>query len=81
VLYWLALNIISIWQQYHFIYQPHKLSKETVSLKLPEETPGSKDGGKRTNGSGGGSPPSGSDVKPLGAEKQPERVRPRKKKK
>jgi YidC/Oxa1 family membrane protein insertase len=69
VLYWLALNLISIWQQYHYIYQPHKQRQATGEI-LP--APG-------TSGNGAGSVTK--DAAPIAKPRQAERVRPRKKKK
>ena len=65
VLYWLALNLISIWQQYEFVYKPHVEKKKTESTG---STPGP---------NGAGSPPE--EIKPVGQPKPPARVRPRKK--
>ena len=28
MLYWLCTNLISIWQQYEYIYKPHKLKQQ-----------------------------------------------------
>jgi len=38
VLYWLALNALSIWQQYHMIYKPHKAAMSAPMPLLPEPT-------------------------------------------
>lgn len=70
VLYWLAQNLITIWQQYHFIFKPHKLRQA-----------GGGDGGTPVGFSGGnGAGPTPKDASPLIEAKQPARVRPRKKK-
>lgn len=68
VLYWLAQNLISIWQQYHYIYQPHRAGQGPGGGPI---------GG--TGGNGAGSP--AKDAAPIVEAKQPERVRPRKKRK
>jgi YidC/Oxa1 family membrane protein insertase len=72
VLYWLALNIFSIWQQYHYVFKPHK-ARMAAGKSLPTSAPAaepSKNGGGRaeqvTNSLSTGTPPA--------------RVRPRKKK-
>ncbi len=71
VLYWLALNLLSIWQTYEFVYKPHK-----ERLKNVVTVPPAPDTGR--NGSGKAS----TDAKPLApGGNQPPRARPRKKKK
>jgi len=71
VLYWLALNILSIWQTYEFVYKPHKERVKTEAANAPKV-----DSGK--NGAG----PVASDSKQIASSgNQPQRVRPRKKKK
>ncbi len=68
VLYWLALNCLSIWQQYEFIYKPHKERMKAGDIPPPGSDSPSK------NGAGAPAP----EAKPV---TQAARVRPRKKKK
>ncbi|MGC8667387.1 MAG: YidC/Oxa1 family membrane protein insertase [Chthonomonadales bacterium] len=72
VLYWLALNAISIWQQYEYVYKPHKLRAQEVGLS----------GAGASSGNGAGSPPAAqsSPVATAATPAAPTRVRPRKKK-
>lgn len=73
VLYWLALNILSIWQTYEYVYKPHKESMANAAAN-----PAPVESGK--NGSG----PAATDAKeiaPASGQTQPARVKPRKKKK
>ena len=70
VLYWLAQNMITIWQQYHFVYQPHKQRLASGEVLPPPS-------GSSSNGSG----QAAKDASPIAQARQPERVRPRKKKK
>ncbi len=65
VLYWLALNLISIWQQYEFVYKPHVEKKKM----------GGPGAGLGLNGAG----EEPEEAKPVGQPKPPARVRPRKK--
>jgi YidC/Oxa1 family membrane protein insertase len=72
VLYWLALNILSIWQTYVFVYKPHKERMQTAATVPATE--------KSKNGTG----PAATDAKkiaPMADQPQPARVKPRKKKK
>lgn len=71
VLYWLALNILQIWQSYEYIYKPHKakqLAGGGPNLPGPEPSPSSNGAGRSI---GGATPIAGS---------APARVKPRKKK-
>jgi YidC/Oxa1 family membrane protein insertase len=72
VLYWLAQNLISIWQQYHYIYQPHK-----ERMAAAGGGPGGA-GSSGSTGNGMGPPPP--DATPIIEVKQPQRARQRKKK-
>jgi membrane protein insertase Oxa1/YidC/SpoIIIJ len=67
VLYWLAQNVISIAQQYHFIYKPHRADQSGGGPKAP---PG---------GNGKGAPVM--DAAPIVEVKQPGGAKPRKKRK
>jgi YidC/Oxa1 family membrane protein insertase len=69
VLYWLAQNMISIWQQYHYIYQPHKSGRGGASSQGPSTS----------GGNGAGSPIA--DAAPIAEVKPQARARARKKKK
>jgi YidC/Oxa1 family membrane protein insertase len=77
VLYWFALNLLSIWQQYVYVYKPHKERQLAAGSQTGNGTssaappPTSKNGG----GSVSNSPPV------IAARPQPTRVRPRKKRK
>jgi YidC/Oxa1 family membrane protein insertase len=71
VLYWLALNLLSIWQQYEYIYKPHKRGE--IEIPVPSPSAGvqvSSNGARNASVS----------EKSLPAPSQPVRVRPRKKK-
>ncbi|HSV73169.1 MAG TPA: YidC/Oxa1 family membrane protein insertase [Chthonomonadales bacterium] len=69
VLYWFALNLLSIYQQYVYIYKPHKVQLAT--------TPG----GLTVDIGRDGSGPAPAAPRAVGAQAQPARVRPRKKRK
>ena len=73
VLYWLIQNILSIWQQYTYIYKPH-LEKQAAagSTRTGPDISG-------TDSNGSGKPPV--EVKPIGKPGPPARVKPRRKKK
>jgi len=73
VLYWLALNLFSIWQTYEYVYKPHK--ERMASGASPQPVPPAPPAAR--NGAGSDT----SDAMPLAPRNQPTRVRPRKKKK
>ncbi len=69
VLYWFALNLLSIWQQYHYVYKPHKERQAAGVGAAPVVIDAVETGG---NGAG--------QVKPPAAPTGPKaRVKPRKK--
>lgn len=74
VLYWFVLNLLSIWQQYEYVYKPHK-----ARLAGGEGPTGmtANGVGLSANGASGG----GSYDRPLGSATPPTRVKPRKKRK
>lgn len=83
ILYWFAQNLFSIWQQYHYVYQPHKerMSAEGTGIGgvtlVPETTDSST---LKKNGSSNGiyrNP----ETEPQKSGETPARVRPRRKKK
>jgi YidC/Oxa1 family membrane protein insertase len=77
VLYWFALNLLSIWQQYVYVYKPHKERQLAVAPEAGGTTTSS--GTSATSKNGGSSVP---DSAPTTiARPQPARVRPRKKRK
>jgi YidC/Oxa1 family membrane protein insertase len=76
VLYWFALNLLSIWQQYEYIYKPHKERMRSGGYVPPASGDATPAPGAAKNGKG----PVAS-VDALDANKQQTRVRPRKKKK
>lgn len=74
VLYWLALNAISIWQQYEYVYKPHKLrTQEAAAPGAAAEVPSG-------NGAGSASAAQSRPVAAPNTAGTPARVRPRKKK-
>lgn len=74
VLYWLALNAISIWQQYEYVYKPHKLRAQEAGSAVPSVgTPGGNGAGPAPVTQSGAAPSTTSPAAPT-------RVRPRKKK-
>jgi YidC/Oxa1 family membrane protein insertase len=82
VLYWFVLNLISIWQQYKYIYKPHKmkLATEPAAPINVTATDPAKSNGRKGNG-GTAAPVSAENGKKVGAQPTPPRARPRKKKK
>jgi len=72
VLYWLALNILSIWQTYEFVYKPHKERMQKQAENTTTEP---------TKNGAGSAPPDAKKIAPAGGQNQPTRVKPRKKKK
>lgn len=70
VLYWLALNLLSIWQQYEYIYKPHKEQTASISTSPPKPPDAGSNGAGKVD----------SVAKPVAGAKQTTRVRPRKKK-
>jgi YidC/Oxa1 family membrane protein insertase len=72
VLYWLALNLLSIWQTYEFVYKPHKERMRTAA-DAPAPPAG-------RNGTGS-APAEAKKIAPAANQNQPARVKPRKKKK
>lgn len=69
VLYWFAMNIFSIWQQYEYIYKPHK---ERMAAGIAAPAPSA--------AGGNGTPASAEVAKPIAAAPAT-RVKPRKKRK
>jgi YidC/Oxa1 family membrane protein insertase len=76
VLYWFALNLLSIWQQYEYIYKPHKERLRSGG----DVPPTSGNGGAAADSGRNGKGPA-ANVDSVDTSKQPARVRPRKKKK
>ena len=70
VLYWFALNLLSIWQQYEYIYKPHK---ERLATAGPN--------GATIDVSRDGAGAAPATPRQVGAQSPPARVRPRKKRK
>ena len=72
VLYWLVQNLLSIWQQYEYIYKPHK-------VKMAAQTAGGGTIPDVSTSSSNGKGEAPIEVKPVGGSAAPARVKPRKK--
>lgn len=60
IFYWLILNILSAWQQYHYIYKPNKARASTGDVVvMPAVKSGKDNDGNGRNGKGPGGGPTG----------------------
>jgi len=70
VLYWFALNLLSIWQQYEYVYKPHKERLATNGAGAPT-----------AQANGAGAAEAEAEARPVAKPRPPARVKPRKKRK